>query len=256
MNLHFDTSITEGYKSASQITRIITEDWLTRNLYCPVCGELSLIKAEANSPVKDHICKKCKSQYELKSKRANTDKFDTKVTDGEYKTIIDRITSLDNPSFFFLHYDNCQVNNLIIVPNCFIVPEIIEKRKPLADNARRAGWTGCNILVGKIPQFAKIAIIRDGNIIDPEFVCKEYNRVHSLQTSSLENRGWLFDVLKCIDNLNTTFSLKDLYKFTDLLRIKHPKNNHIEAKIRQQLQFLRDKGLIEFKGNGFYKKNI
>ena len=33
-----------------------------------MCGELSLIKAEANSPVKDHICKKCKSQYELKSK--------------------------------------------------------------------------------------------------------------------------------------------------------------------------------------------
>lgn len=27
-----------------------------------------------------------------------------------------------------------------------------------------------------------------------------------------------------------------------------------EAKIRQQLQFLRDKGIIEFKGNGKYRR--
>lgn len=256
MDLHFDTSIAEGYKSASQISRIITEDWLTRNLYCPVCGESSIRKAEANSPVKDHVCEKCKSQYELKSRKIYSDKFNTKVTDGEYKTILERITSLENPSFFFLHYDNYQVNNLIIVPNCFIVPDIIEKCKPLADNARRAGWIGCNILIDKIPQFAKIAIVKNGVIIDPKLVSKEYNRVYSLQTTNVESRGWLFDILKCIDNLNTTFSLKDLYKFIDILQLKHPNNKHIDAKIRQQLQLLRDKGLIDFKGNGIYRKNI
>ena len=31
-------------------------------------------------------------------------------------------------------------------------------------------------------------------------------------------------------------------------------NNFIKDKIRQQLQLLRDRGLIEFKGNGNYKK--
>ena len=45
-----------------------------------------------------------------------------------------------------------------------------------------------------------------------------------------------------------------MYSFVDELQVKHPDNNHIPDKIRQQLQFLRDKGFIEFKGNGVYRK--
>lgn len=36
--------------------------------------------------------------------------------------------------------------------------------------------------------------------------------------------------------------------------MKHPENNHIKDKIRQQLQFLRDEGLVEFTTRGNYKK--
>ena len=46
-----------------------------------------------------------------------------------------------------------------------------------------------------------------------------------------------------------------MYSFVDELQVKHPDNNHIPDKIRQQLQFLRDKGIIEFKGSGVYRKN-
>ena len=81
-------------------------------MHCPICGAISIHKAEANAPVKDYVCKHCKAQYELKSKRANTDKYSIKVDDGVYRTMIDRITTLDNPSFFFLHYDRYAVNNL------------------------------------------------------------------------------------------------------------------------------------------------
>jgi type II restriction enzyme len=35
--------------------------------------------------------------------------------------------------------------------------------------------------------------------------------------------------------------------------VLHPQNRNIEAKIRQQLQMLRDHGLIEFLGNGRYR---
>jgi len=38
------------------------------------------------------------------------------------------------------------------------------------------------------------------------------------------------------------------------LKLKHIENKNIEAKIRQQLQFLRDKGFIEFLGRGKYRK--
>ena len=51
MNLRFDTSLAQGYKSASQIARILTEDWLARNMYCPICGEISIKRAEPNAPV-------------------------------------------------------------------------------------------------------------------------------------------------------------------------------------------------------------
>lgn len=254
MDLHFDLSLIQRYKSASQIARVFTEDWLARNMYCPVCGEVSIRRAEANAPVKDYVCENCKSQYELKSKNENSDKYATKVNDGVYQKMIERITSLDNPSFFFMHYDAYEVNNLIIVPKCFFIPDVIEKRKPLPPTARRAGWTGCNILLKDIPDFAKIPIIRNGVSLDPKNVCREYNRVYSLQTNTLESRGWLFDVLNCVERLDTTFTLKQMYEFANELKMKHPGNNNVEAKIRQQLQFLRDKGFLEFTSRGSYKK--
>lgn len=254
MNLRFNTSLSEGYKSPAQIARILTEDWLERNMYCPICGAVSIKRAEKNAPVKDFICENCKSQYELKSKKENTDKYTTKVNDGAYRTMINRINSLDNPSFFFMHYEGFEVNNLIIVPKCFFIPDIIEKRKPLDENARRAGWEGCNILLQQIPDFAKIPIIKNKVAIDPNIVCKEYNRIYSLQTNSIESRGWLFDVFNCVEKLDSTFTLKQMYSFVEFLRKKHPHNNNIEAKIRQQLQFLRDKGFVEFTSPGIYKK--
>lgn len=254
MDLHFNTSLIHGYKSAVQIARVLTEDWFARNMYCPICGNTSIKKAEPNAPVKDYVCEHCKSQYELKSKKDNTDNYTTKVNDGVYKTMIERITSLDNPSFFFMHYDCYEVNNLIIVPKCFFIPQIIEKRKPLPEHARRAGWEGCNILLNKMPDFAKIPIIKNKVVLDLKDVCKEYNRIYSLQTNNLESRGWLIDVLNCVEQLDTTFTLKQMYEFVEVLKEKHPANNNLEAKIRQQLQFLRDEGFIEFTSRGNYKK--
>ena len=254
MDLRFNISLAEGYKSAAQIARVLTEDWLARNMFCPICGEVSINKAEPNAPVKDYVCRHCKSQYELKRKREFSDRYSAKVNDGVCNTMIERVTSLDNPSFFFMHYDNYEVNNLIIVPRCFFIPEIIEKRKPLDSNARRAGWEGCNILLNQIPDFAKLPIIKNRVVIDSEIVCREYNKIYSLQTNSSESRGWLVDILNCIERLDTTFTLKEMYSFVEELRVKHPDNNNIEAKIRQQLQFLRDKRFIDFSSRGIYKK--
>lgn len=73
--------------------------------------------------------------------------------------------------------------------------------------------------------------------------------------SDLISRGWLFDVLYCINSIkHNIFKLDEVYKFQNYLKEKHTHNNNIKAKIRQQLQFLRDKGHIEFLGNGTYKK--
>lgn len=223
-------------------------------MYCPICGEVSIRHAEANAPVKDYVCENCKAQYELKSKKSKSESFQATVADGVYRTMINRITSLDNPSFFFMHYDRYEVNNLVIVPKCFFTPSVIEKRDALPDTARRAGWEGCNILMRNIPNTAKIPVIINGEILPVPDVVANYHRVFNLQTKSVNSRGWIMDTLHLVERLGETFTLNQMYTFVDELRLKHPDNKHIPDKIRQQLQFLRDKGIIEFKGHGVYRK--
>ena len=71
----------------------------------------------------------------------------------------------------------------------------------------------------------------------------------------MKARGWLMDVLNCVNSIPTdNFSLSAVYTFVDFLSVKHPQNNNIQAKIRQQLQILRDLGFIEFLGKGQYRK--
>jgi type II restriction enzyme len=48
------------------------------------------------------------------------------------------------------------------------------------------------------------------------------------------------------------FTLADVYKFEQELSAIYPKNQNVKPKIRQQLQVLRDVGLIEFLGKGVY----
>src|SRR2546426_492843 len=50
-----------------------------------------------------------------------------------------------------------------------------------------------------------------------------------------------------------TFSLADLYSFEDRLASMHPTNRNVRPKLRQQLQVLRDHGVLEFLGGGEYR---
>lgn len=254
MNLTFDTSLVEGYKSKSQIARILTEDWLAHHMYCPICGETSLQRAEPNAPVKDYMCASCRAQYELKSQKVESERFQSKVPDGTYHTMIERIRSFDNPHFFFMHYNRYEVNNLILVPNYFFTPHVIECRKPLSSDAQRSGWKGCNILLGSIPSTAKISIIRNGVATPSKEVIAQYHKLYALQVQSLTKREWLMDVLHLVERMEDVFTLSQLYAFANELQQKHPHNHHIPDKIRQQLQLLRDKGIIEFRGRGIYQK--
>jgi type II restriction enzyme len=254
MNLSFNTIETEGYKSPTQIIRRISEAWVNENMYCPRCGNEKLEQFSNNQPVADFYCLHCQNQFELKSKNG---KFGGSINDGAYQSMISRITSNTNPDFLFLSYskDELKVISLLLIPKHFFVPEIIEKRKPLLRTARRAGWIGCNIILNQIPTQGRIQIINDGIIEKKELVISQVNRIKSLQTNDINARGWLFDVLNCVNSFSPEiFSLSDIYSFENSLNQKHPDNNNVKAKIRQQLQFLRDKGFIEFLGGGQYRK--
>ena len=252
MDLYFNLALIEHYKNASQKIRVITEDWFAKNMFCPCCGNPKVVRFENNRPVADFYCEKCNEQFELKS---TDEKVKNKIADVAYLTAIQRITSKTNPDLFVLQYKNFMVENLTVVPKCFFTPEIIEKRKPLSETARRAGWTGCNILFGKIPMQGKISVIRSGEIIETNKVLNAYRNALNLHVDNMVNRGWLFDVLNCVNNIQSAeFDLNVIYKYENILKIKHPNNNNIQAKIRQQLQELRDRNIITFLGQGKYKK--
>ena len=255
MRLSFDTSLSEKYNSSAQKIRVMSESWLGDNMYCPNCGNPRISHLTNNSPVADFQCDNCGEIYELKSKNGNLGK---KIADGAYSTMIERITSDSNPDLFLLQYsESLSVTELLLIPRFFFVPDIIEKRKPLAATARRHGWIGCNILFGEIPQQGKISVIQNSRILDRQNVIQNYDRIKQLRTKSIDSRGWLLDVLSCINNIpKTEFTLSDVYGYVEVLQKKHINNNNVEAKIRQQLQFLRDKGFIEFLGKGQYRKAL
>ncbi len=253
MSLNLYSAISEKYTSNSQKIRVLTENWVNKYIYCPNCG-CSITEYENNRPVADFYCSKCNEDYELKSKK---DKIGKKIVDGAYSTMIERLQSNSNPNFFFLNYDKNSLNvtNFIVIPKHFFIPEIIEKRKPLSQTARRAGWVGCNILLESIPQSGKIFYIKNGKLESKDKVLDSWNKTIFLkQTTNLQSKGWLLDIIKCIEKLNKkSFTLSDMYQFENILKIKYPENNNIQAKIRQQLQILRDKGYLKFESRGKYK---
>lgn len=255
MNLHLDETLGINYKSESQKIRVMSEYWLVSNQYCPCCANPNLVKLKNNEPVADIKCDNCGEIFELKSKKGN---IGNKINDGAYLSMIERIKSDTNPQLFIMQYSsNYKVTDLTFIPKFFFVPEFIEKRKPLSSNAKRAGWTGCNILYSKIPEQGKIKIINNGNIKSIDETVEEYQHIKKIKTNNLDSQGWLFDILTCINNIQSDkFTLQDMYLYVDELQKKHINNHNIKAKIRQQLQFLRDKGFIEFLERGYYKKII
>ncbi|MFZ2844844.1 DpnI domain-containing protein [Psychrobacter sp.] len=252
MNLNLNQSLAADYKSPSQIIRVLSENWVANQSYCPNCNAEPLVEFANGKPVADFYCANCDEQYELKSKKA---KLSNIISDGAYDTMIQRINSDNNPSFFFLTYSQeYRVNNFLIIPKQFFKSDMIIKRKPLSVTAKRAGWVGCNIDLRKVPESGKVFLVKDQQVIPRDNVTEQFQKTLFLRQQSQQTRGWTLDVWHCIDRLEANFSLNQVYAFADLLKLKYPENNHIKDKIRQQLQVLRDRGIVEFLGRGHYQK--
>jgi hypothetical protein len=252
MKLGFEEAQTV-YTSGSQSARALTEQWVRTWAYCPNCGAPKINPFPNNSPVADFHCSACKEEYELKSQKHQ---FGNKVLDGAFKTKCERLAADNNPNLFLMNYDLKQlsVTNLFVVPKHFFVREIIEERKPLAPTARRAGWIGSNILLNQIPQSGKIYIVRDGRVANKDSVLTQWSRTLFLRDQRQDARGWLVDVMKCIEDLGKPeFQIEDVYAFEDRLSRLYPGNRNVKPKIRQQLQYLRDRGYLDFVSRGYYR---
>lgn len=254
MELSFDKRLANGYSNSAQRARVFTESWVETQVYCPNCGRESLNKYPNNTPVGDFFCSKCGEQFELKAKR---DAFGARIVDGEYHTMLRRLRSSEVPNLFALNYVLPQglVQNLFVIPSHFFVPEIIERRKPLARTARRAGWVGCNILFSQIPLAGRVSLVSEGRPVSKPAVLTAWQRTLFLREQrKVEARGWTLDVMRCVEQLGMSeFGLADIYSYEGRLSKLHANNRHVRAKIRQQLQVLRDASYLEFMGHGRYR---
>ena len=176
-----------------------------------------------------------------------------------------------------------EVRDLLLIPSFMFSESAVIKRPPLAATARRAGWVGCNLDLHRIAPEARIAIVitrsspakRDESapsssgesresqsrltsaatiIVPPEEVRAKYKRVKPLENISVTQRGWTLDVLNAVRTLGKSeFTTADAYAFTRELERLHPDTRHVRDKIRQQLQVLRDTGLLIHLGRGEWR---
>ena len=253
MDLRLPTEGLQNYKSASQRARIGTESWGAANFFCPSCQSPRLDVAPRNTVAVDYFCPSCKSPFQLKSQ---SKPLGSRIVDAAYSEMKRAILEDRTPNLFVLHYDldAWAVRTVVLVPYFAFALSAIERRTPLAQTARRAGWVGCHILLDKIPLHARIPIVSAGSSHTPREVRSSYNRLRPLQKLRVEKRGWTLDVLQVVQSLGKMdFTLNDVYAHADALAKLHPNNSHLRNKIRQQLQVLRDLGLLEFLGGGAYR---
>jgi len=251
MNLQCRIELASSYKAASQIARVLSEDWCTRELYCAACDSNQLTRSRANTPAVDFVCPNCEQPFQLKSLQTWNPK---KIVDAGYESMIRAIRADKTPNLLLLQYSTeWLVKNLLLIPRVFFTESTIEKRAPLGPKARRAGWVGCNILLDRIPDDGKITMVSNASVIAEGRVRKEFSRVRRLADVPPELRGWTLDVLNIVRKLGKSrFSLQEVYAYESDLQALHPRNQHVRPKIRQQLQILRDFGLLRFDGLGSY----
>jgi type II restriction enzyme len=244
MNLSMTGALASAYTSGSQRARVVTESWGEQNLYCPNCSSPSLNRLEHNTKASDFSCPKCQFWYQLKGQKTP---IRSSITDGAYESMMDAIRHDRTPNFYFMQYElaTWRIINLLLIPHFAFPPSAIIKRKPLSATARRHGWVGCNFDLERIPIDARIPVIRDQIISPAGEVRARFRKVKPLSELPVTERGWTLDVLNLVNRLrNKEFTNQDIYAFERELETLHPGNRHIRDKIRQQLQVLRDRGLL------------
>ena len=272
-------ALAADYHSGSQRARVVTESWGESNLYCPNCSSPKLTWLEPGHPANDYRCPGCKFWFQLKSQKS---RIGDSITDGAYAAMMNAIRHDETPNFYFMQYElaTWRVKNLLLVPSFAFPPSAIIKRNPTTPKGRSKPWIGCNIALNRVPADARIAIVTESAVMPASEVREKFKRVKPLKDISVTQRGWTLDVLNIVRRLvesrrrgdeslkptgqpeslrlltsspTNEFTTTDVYAFERELEKLHPDNRHVKDKIRQQLQVLRDAGLLIHVGRGVWR---
>lgn len=239
------------YRSPSQQVRVISEAWVSQECYCASCGS-GLAPYRANTPVYDFYSAPCGEKFQLKASKAP---MKNRIAGASYDKLYRSVLARSQPSLLLLHYDRTKwrVQDLTLVHRACITESCVRRRRPLKETAKRAGWEGCGIILDAIPELGRIPMVTEGKIRDEKSVLEQWKSSSKLLAAGPLNRGWLADVLRCVERLYVDFRVSDLYSFEEELAKLHPGNHHVKDKIRQQLERLRDMGILEPVSRGEYR---
>jgi len=96
-----------------------------------------------------------------------------------------------------------------------------------------------------IPTEARILVVTESRISPAAEVREKFKRVKPLKDIAITQRGWTLDVLNIVRRLGKLeFTNDEVYAHDRELEQLHPENRNVRPKIRQQLQILRDTGLL------------
>lgn len=157
-----DFSVGADFSSAAQIARLVLETWAEFNLYCLNCESDTLKRLSANTPVADFECPACESAYQIKGKDG---RFGPVIPGAAYKPTIDAIRAGRCPHYVLLEYDRrfrTVVFGKAVLGTSITVDRIIA-RAPLKQHAKRAGWVGCNLVIGGLPTVSVV----EPTVVDP-----------------------------------------------------------------------------------------
>ena len=251
VNLVCDQSVAAIYKSSAQRARVISESWVEHNGFCIACNSDFLRRSTANTKCTDFACEFCAHQYELKS---FTHRPSKSLVDGAYGAMIGRIRDGSAPTLMLLHRSKSwEIISFSAINSVFLTPDVIDQRKPLRAAAARAGWVGCNIRLDRIAAGGEVYLVRSGTVRSKKDVRTDFQKFLSLRELPAGQRGWTILTLEIVRSLGLRhFHLSDVYAKEANFVARFPNNNNVRAKIRQQLQILRDRGYLQFDGGGAY----
>lgn len=112
-------------------------------------------------------------------------------------------------------------------------------------------------ILSKVPKEKRVKFEKTEKDIFPKVDYEPEDDLYEGGVATIANTlsGWKLDTFNVVSQVKTNiFRLEHIYAYKEQLQELHPENRNIEAKIRQQLQELRDLGLIEFLGGGVYRK--
>jgi type II restriction enzyme len=168
-----------------------------------------------------------------------------RVVDGAYLTMIRKIRDGSAPSLILLQYDyeplkgatHWTIRRLVAIHPVFFTESLIEARKVLSPNARRAGWQGCNIRLDRVPDDGRIEIIRNAEPIDTELVRQKYASAQRLAVLDTALRGWTALTLGIVRRLDSPFSLDQVCAKRAFVETAFPGNRHVEANFDSNFRF-------------------